>query len=45
MNDVARGFAVLGAIGGQLYLAVLVARLVGLRGPVGPSSTPRESAQ
>lgn len=44
-NDVARGFAVLGAIGGQLYLAVLVARLVGLRGMETPASRPRGSAE
>jgi hypothetical protein len=44
MNDVARGFAVIGAIGGQLYLAVLVARLVGLRGSETLASRPTDSA-
>ena len=32
-SDLARGFAILEAVAGQLYLAVLVARLVGLRAP------------
>lgn len=30
-NEVARGLAVLEAVGGQLYIAVMVARLVGAR--------------
>jgi hypothetical protein len=37
-TEVARGVAVLEAIGGQLYVAVLVAKLVGARLPTSPST-------
>ena len=39
-TEVARGLAVLEAVGGQLYVAVTVARLVGARLTPGPDSPP-----
>ncbi len=43
-SDVARGVAVLEAVGGQLYVAVMIARLVGsqLQRPGDPPSPPRD---
>jgi hypothetical protein len=37
-SDVARGLAVLEAVGGQLYIAVTIARLVGAYMASGPTN-------
>jgi hypothetical protein len=42
-EDLARGLAVVEGVGGQLFLAVLVARLVSLYKKVGPSTEPPQT--
>ena len=46
-TDVARGLAIVEGVGGQLFLAVMVARLVSLygRGSSGPTSTDRHHTE